>query len=29
MIETTAPAGGVTLGADKAYDAASHVAALR
>jgi transposase len=29
MIETTAPAGGVTLGADKAYDAASHVANLR
>ena len=29
MIETTAPAGGVTLGADKAYDTAEHVAALR
>ena len=29
MIETAAPAGGVTLGADKAYDAASHVANLR
>ena len=29
MIETTAPSGGVTLGADKAYDAASHVANLR
>jgi transposase len=29
MIETTAPAGGVTLGADKAYDAAAHVANLR
>jgi transposase len=29
MIETTAPAGGVTLGADKAYDAAAHIANLR
>jgi transposase len=29
MIETTAPAGRVTLGADKAYDAAAHVANLR
>lgn len=29
MIETVAPGGGVTLGADKAYDAASHVASLR
>jgi IS5 family transposase len=29
MIETVAPAGGVTLGADKAYDAAEHVANLR
>ena len=29
MIETAAPGGGVTLGADKAYDAASHVANLR
>jgi len=29
MIDSTAPAGGVTLGADKAYDAASHVADLR
>ena len=29
MIETTAPAGGVTLGADKAYDTAEHVATLR
>jgi IS5 family transposase len=29
MIETVAPAGGVTLGADKNYDTAAHVAALR
>ena len=29
MIETTAPAGRVTLGADKAYDAAAHIANLR
>jgi transposase len=29
MIETTAPDGGVTLGSDKSYDAAGHVAALR
>jgi transposase len=29
MIETTAPTGGVTLGADKNYDTAAHVAALR
>ena len=29
MIETVAPSGGVTLGADKAYDAAAHVAILR
>jgi transposase len=29
MIETVAPAGGVTLGADKAYDTAAHVTALR
>jgi transposase len=29
MIETVAPAGGVTLGSDKAYDAAEHVARLR
>jgi transposase len=29
MIETTAPAGRMTLGADKAYDAAAHVANLR
>jgi transposase len=29
MIETTAPMGRVTLGADKAYDAASHIANLR
>lgn len=29
MIEAVAPGGGVTLGADKAYDAASHVASLR
>jgi transposase len=29
MIETVAPSGGVTLGADKAYDAAAHVATLR
>jgi transposase len=29
MIDSTAPAGGVTLGADKAYDAASHVVDLR
>lgn len=29
MIETVAPGGGVTLGADKAYDTASHVANLR
>jgi transposase len=29
MIETTAPSGRVTLGADKAYDAAAHVANLR
>ena len=29
MIETVAPGGGVTLGADTAYDAASHVANLR
>lgn len=29
MIETTAPSGRVTLGADKAYDVAAHVANLR
>ena len=29
MIEAVAPAGGVTLGADKAYDTAEHVANLR
>ena len=29
MIEDTAPAGRVTLGADKAYDVAAHVARLR
>ena len=29
MIETVAPGGGVTLGSDKAYDAAGHVANLR
>ena len=29
MIETVAPAGRVTLGADKNYDTAAHVAALR
>lgn len=29
MIETVAPAGRVTLGADKAYDAAEHVSHLR
>ena len=29
MIETVAPAGGVTLGTDKAYDTAEHVANLR
>jgi transposase len=29
MIETTAPAGGVTLGADKGYDTKAHVANLR
>ena len=29
MIETVAPNGGVTLGADKNYDTAAHVAALR
>ncbi|MCW6512756.1 IS5 family transposase [Lichenifustis flavocetrariae] len=29
MVETTAPAGGVTLGADKGYDTKAHVANLR
>ena len=29
MIETVAPGGGVTLGADKNYDTAAHVTALR
>jgi IS5 family transposase len=29
MIETTAPSGGVTLGADKGYDTTAHVANLR
>ncbi|AOO85099.1 hypothetical protein BHK69_30865 (plasmid) [Bosea vaviloviae] len=29
MIETTAPTGSATLGADKAYYTAAHVAALR